>query len=77
MPEVEIQVRTNGPYRIKGPVKLIDVEGNEFELPGEIFTLCRCGHSATKPFCDASHRQAGFQADNRAGAVASLQDQSA
>lgn len=29
---------------------------------GEIVALCRCGASATKPFCDGSHRRIGFHA---------------
>jgi CDGSH-type Zn-finger protein len=64
--EVEIKVRLNGPYRVEGPVKVIDVDGNEFELPGEVIALCRCGHSKKKPFCDRSHREAGFEADSNA-----------
>jgi len=65
--DVRITVRPNGPYRIQGPFTLVDVEGNEFELPGtEVVALCRCGHSKSKPFCDGSHREVGFQADTRA-----------
>jgi len=62
-PEVTILVRQNGPYRVIGPVKLVDANDNEYELPeGQFFTLCRCGHSSTKPFCDATHKQIDFQA---------------
>ena len=66
MADVEIKVRENGPYRVEGNVRLIDVDGNEFELPGGVFVLCRCGHSKNKPFCDASHREAGFEAESKA-----------
>ena len=67
MEEVTIIVRPNGPYRIRGPITLVDVDGNEFDLPGtEFVALCRCGHSKSKPFCDGSHREVGFQADTRA-----------
>jgi CDGSH-type Zn-finger protein len=53
---------------VTGPVRLIDVEGNEFDLPaGESIVLCRCGRSETKPFCDASHRSSGFRSCVRAG----------
>ena len=45
---------------------MIDVDGNEFELPEGVFALCRCGHSKKKPFCDASHREAGFEAESKA-----------
>ena len=66
MADVEIRVRENGPYRVEGKVKVVDADGNEFELPGEVFALCRCGHSKNKPFCDASHREAGFEAESKA-----------
>jgi len=66
MADVEIKVRENGPYRIEGNVKMIDADGNEFELPGEVFVLCRCGHSKNKPFCDSSHRAAEFKAESKA-----------
>jgi CDGSH-type Zn-finger protein len=65
---VEIKVRDNGPYKVTGPITLIDADGNEFELPddGKPLALCRCGQSTTKPFCDRSHRDAGFDACERA-----------
>jgi CDGSH-type Zn-finger protein len=64
---IEIKVRDNGPYKVTGPVRLIDAEGNAFELPaGEAVALCRCGRSETKPFCDASHKSAGFASCERA-----------
>lgn len=67
MPEIEIKVRDNGPYKVTGPITLIDAEGNRFELPddGSPVVLCRCGHSATKPFCDGTHREIGFEAAHR------------
>jgi CDGSH iron-sulfur domain-containing protein 3 len=65
MVEVTIKARANGPYRIDGPVRVIDVDGNEFVLPeGSGIVLCRCGHSATKPFCDSTHKRIGFVADD-------------
>jgi CDGSH-type Zn-finger protein len=64
---VEIKVRHNGPYKVTGPIRLIDADGNEFELPeGESVVLCRCGASQTKPFCDKSHSKIGFEAAERA-----------
>ncbi len=65
--EVEIKVRDDGPYKVTGPVRVIDVDGNQFDLPdGDAVALCRCGQSRTKPFCDASHREAGFCSRARA-----------
>lgn len=68
MTEVEIKTRQNGPYRVTGPVRIIDADGNEYDLGehGEVIALCRCGASRTKPFCDRSHRRVGFQAAERA-----------
>jgi CDGSH-type Zn-finger protein len=68
MPEVEIKVRENGPYRVRGPITLIDADGNEFDLAehGETIALCRCGASTTKPFCDKTHSKIGFEAAERA-----------
>jgi CDGSH-type Zn-finger protein len=64
MAEVEIKARRNGPYKVTGPVRLIDADGNEYDLcgEGETIALCRCGGSTTKPFCDGTHSKIGFQA---------------
>jgi CDGSH-type Zn-finger protein len=68
MDEVVIKVRENGPYKVTGPITLIDADGNEFELPddGKPIVLCRCGGSTTKPFCDGTHSKVGFDAAERA-----------
>lgn len=65
MEDVTIKVRENGPYLIKGRVSLVDAEGNAYTVD-ENFVLCRCGGSSTKPFCDGSHRENGFVAQERA-----------
>lgn len=70
MAEVTIKARANGPYKVEGPVRVVDAEGNEFVLPeGSAIVLCRCGQSRTKPFCDASHKRVGFVADDSADRV--------
>jgi CDGSH iron-sulfur domain-containing protein 3 len=68
MKRVEIKVRDNGPYKVTGPVTIIDADGNEFSVPddGKPIVLCRCGGSMTKPFCDRSHKSNGFDACERA-----------
>jgi CDGSH-type Zn-finger protein len=70
MEPVEIKVRANGPYRVRGPITLIDADGNEFDLEPHTkkgtIVLCRCGGSTTKPFCDGTHSKVGFQAAERA-----------
>jgi CDGSH-type Zn-finger protein len=68
METVEIKTRHNGPYKITGPIRLIDADDNEYDLTdkGSTVVLCRCGGSTTKPFCDGTHSQIGFQAAERA-----------
>jgi CDGSH-type Zn-finger protein len=64
---VEIKVRDHGPYKVSGPVRLVDAEGNELEFDAERpLALCRCGQSRTKPFCDAAHKESGFDSCVRA-----------
>jgi CDGSH-type Zn-finger protein len=53
---------------VTGPVTLIDPDGNPIATGDGSIALCRCGHSANKPFCDASHKGAGFASCVRAGA---------
>lgn len=73
MADVKITVRPNGPYRVEcpeGAVDLVDASGNKFDLAGKTaFSLCRCGASVTKPFCDGTHSRIGFQAAEAAVAV--------
>jgi CDGSH-type Zn-finger protein len=69
-PQVEIKVRDDGPYKVTGPVRIIDADGGVFDVdPERPVALCRCGHSLTKPFCDASHKDAGFESCPRAAAA--------
>ena len=58
-----IKIRQNGPYLVDGDdVKLVDWNGNEYQIPKRPFALCRCGGSTNKPFCDGTHSKIGFQA---------------
>ena len=73
MAEVEIEVKDCGPYRVRGPIRVIDADGNEYDLAKKFVSrgddgfiaLCRCGGSSTKPFCDGTHKRNGFQAPER------------
>jgi CDGSH-type Zn-finger protein len=58
--KVKIFVKPNGSIRVTGEVDFVDAQGNVIESK-ENFSLCRCGHSKEKPFCDGSHHDAGFQ----------------
>lgn len=68
MTEPEILIRDNGPLLVKGDdIVLKDAEGNRFNLEGKTsVALCRCGHSANKPFCDGSHKTTSFESQVRA-----------
>ena len=67
MTTVKITTTDDGPYMIDGPVKVVDADGNEYDLTDQatIF-LCRCGGSGTKPFCDGTHETLRFEAAGRA-----------
>ena len=66
-----ILIRTNGPYVVPTEgLELVDADGNVIPLPEgkEKVSLCRCGASSRKPFCDGQHSKIGFQ-----GAMAAAQ----
>jgi CDGSH-type Zn-finger protein len=68
--EVTITTKPNGPFRVEGPIRLIDVDGTEINLEGKpAVSLCRCGASVRKPFCDGTHSKIGFQAAEAAVAA--------
>ncbi len=54
-----IRLMKNGPYMVSGGIALEDVDFGE-GASREHFTLCRCGASRNKPFCDGSHSRVGF-----------------
>lgn len=57
-----VRVRRNGPCVIDDPdVNVVDWNGVEYPVQRRPVALCRCGASATKPFCDGSHARVGFQ----------------
>lgn len=71
MAQIKITCRPNGPYRVEaeqGSVELVDVNGQAYDLSSKMkdgklaFSLCRCGASVNKPFCDGTHSKVGFQA---------------
>ena len=64
---VKITIRENGPYLVEGDFQLVDAQGNE--VPIRKKSLCRCGGSTTKPFCDGTHSKIGFQ-----GAIAAVEE---
>jgi CDGSH-type Zn-finger protein len=64
---MKITVVNNGPLRIEGEFAIYDAAGNAFGLGGRtVISLCRCGNSENKPFCDGSHKRVGFQSEVQA-----------
>jgi CDGSH-type Zn-finger protein len=65
MASVKITVRNNGPLRVEGEgFEILDQSGKAFGLGGRpAVSLCRCGNSANKPFCDGTHNKVGFQSE--------------
>jgi uncharacterized Fe-S cluster protein YjdI/CDGSH-type Zn-finger protein len=62
-----IQASSDGPLLVQGSFRLLDRDGSEIDCAGRT-ALCRCGSTASQPFCDGSHRRVGFQSKRRPGA---------
>ena len=63
----KITVKNNSSLRVEGDFELFDLAGGKFDLGGRTaISLCRCGHSKNKPFCDDSHKTVGFQSEVKA-----------
>jgi CDGSH-type Zn-finger protein len=61
MAATRITVMNNGSLRIEGDFEIADQAGNLFGLAGRTrVSLCRCGHSKEKPFCDSAHKTCAF-----------------
>ena len=58
----EIVPYRDGPLVIRGAFELRDEQGREIDVGRRTIALCRCGRSQLRPFCDGSHRLAGFRA---------------
>jgi CDGSH-type Zn-finger protein len=57
MDKTKITVNSNGSTRVEGDFEIVDQNGQVYDLGGrEIVSLCRCGLSKNKPFCDGSHK---------------------
>ena len=57
MAATKITVKSNGSLKVEGDFEIVDMEGNVYGVEGrEIISICRCGLSKNKPFCDASHK---------------------
>jgi CDGSH-type Zn-finger protein len=62
MAATRVTVLNNGSLRIEGDFEIVDAEGQPFGLMGRTrVSLCRCGQSSNKPFCDGTHKSCGFE----------------
>ncbi len=67
MEKAKITILKNGPIRIECDMEINDPAGNAYGLQGRtVISLCRCGHSANKPFCDGTHNKQGWQDEPQA-----------
>jgi CDGSH-type Zn-finger protein len=57
MAGTKITVNNNGSLKVEGDFEIVDKDGNVYGLgERDIVSLCRCGLSKNKPFCDGSHK---------------------
>jgi len=57
MGTTKLTVNSNGSLKIEGDFEIVDATGSRYGLQGrEVVSLCRCGRSSNKPFCDGSHK---------------------
>lgn len=54
------QLGVSGPLFVRGGIEVVDAEGELYEVRNRV-TLCRCGSSANKPFCEGLHIGADFK----------------
>lgn len=58
MSKTKLTVLSNGSLKVEGDFEIVDKEGKVYDLGGrDLVSLCRCGLSNNKPFCDGSHRK--------------------
>ena len=57
MATTKLTINSNGSVKIEGDFEITDSSGNQYGLAGRtIVSICRCGQSKNKPFCDGSHK---------------------
>jgi len=56
MSKTKLTINNNGSVKIEGDFEIVDRNGNEYGLQGRtVLSICRCGLSKNKPFCDGAH----------------------
>jgi len=61
---VTITPYPDGPLLVRGDVDLRSADGERVTSHRRTLALCRCGLSALKPFCDGTHKPAGFRTED-------------
>lgn len=57
MAKTKLTINSNGSVKVEGEFEIVDKEGNVYGLGGrDVVSICRCGQSKNKPFCDGSHK---------------------
>lgn len=57
MTKTKLTVNSNGSLKVEGEFEIVDKDGNVYGLGGRtLVSICRCGLSKNKPFCDGSHK---------------------
>jgi len=57
MSTTKITINSNGSIKVDGDFEIVDMQGANYGLQGRtVVSLCRCGQSKNKPFCDGSHK---------------------
>jgi CDGSH-type Zn-finger protein len=58
MSKTKLTVNNNGSLKVEGEFEIVDAQGNTYGLGGRtLVSVCRCGMSKNKPFCDGSHKE--------------------
>lgn len=60
---VTVTAYPDGPLLVRGDADILDADGNRVPRTRRTVALCRCGLSTIKPYCDGTHKAAGFRTD--------------
>jgi CDGSH-type Zn-finger protein len=57
MASTKLTILSNGSVKVEGDFEIVDKSGTPYDLGGRtLVSICRCGLSGNKPFCDGSHK---------------------
>jgi CDGSH-type Zn-finger protein len=62
MTRPSVTLYRDGPYLLRGDVRILDENGEEIDAGRRTVALCRCGRTRTAPFCDGTHNRGRFRA---------------